>query len=183
MHRRPLLELLARYAPIDAEDAARRARFRAFIEAHPDCLERSLSIGHVTGSAWIVDPSGRDVLLTHHAKLDIWVQPGGHADGDPDLLAVALREAREETGLPGLAPVGADVFDLDIHPIPGRGPIPRHEHYDVRFALRAAGGVRFVVTPESHALAWTPLDRLEERTREPSLLRMRDKWAALVATS
>jgi 8-oxo-dGTP pyrophosphatase MutT (NUDIX family) len=175
MHRAPLLNLLANYAPLDAADAAGRERFVAFVRAHPDCFRRELLIGHVTGSAWIVDEGGDRVLLTHHRKLDRWLQPGGHADGDPDVAAVALREAGEETGLPGLRLDGAAIFDLDIHPIPERGDVPAHEHFDVRFVVRAADEA-YVVSDESHDLAWAALEQLERYTTEWSMLRMRRKW-------
>jgi 8-oxo-dGTP pyrophosphatase MutT (NUDIX family) len=176
MHRAPLLELLRRYRPVDAADAACRARFTAFVESQPRCFERSLVTGHVTGSAWITDRNGSRVLLTHHRKLNLWVQPGGHADGDPDVAAVAAREALEETGLPGLVIRGNGIFDLDIHPIPARGAVAAHEHFDARFALQATTTEDFQVSAESHALAWVPLDELEQVSREPSLLRMREKW-------
>jgi 8-oxo-dGTP pyrophosphatase MutT (NUDIX family) len=176
VNRTALLELLETYRPIDAGEAACRDRFVAFVQAQPRCFERALAVGHVTGSAWIVDRSGARVLLTHHRKLDIWVQPGGHADGDPDIAAVAARESREETGLDGLAGDASAVFDLDIHPIPARGDVPAHEHFDVRFAFRATQSEAFIVSDESHALAWVALDELERFTREPSMLRMREKW-------
>ena len=176
MHRARLLELLHRYRPVDAEDAACLARFTAFVESQPGCFERSLQTGHVTGSAWIVNRDGSQVLLTHHRKLDIWVQPGGHADGDPDVAAVAAREALEETGLRGLVTRGSGIFDLDIHSIPARGETPAHEHFDARFAFQATTSEAFRVSAESHALAWVDLNDLEKVTREPSLLRMREKW-------
>jgi 8-oxo-dGTP pyrophosphatase MutT (NUDIX family) len=181
MRRAALLDLLRRYAPIDTADAACRARFASFVSSHSECFERSLEIGHVTGSAWIMDASGRRVLLTHHRKLGIWLQPGGHADGDPDIAAVALREALEETGVAGLSRIGEDIFDLDIHKIPARGKTPAHEHFDVRFAFRANGSEAYVVSEESHDLAWVPLEELEKLTRETSLLRMREKWIRLAS--
>jgi 8-oxo-dGTP pyrophosphatase MutT (NUDIX family) len=91
-------------------EASAVAETIAFVEAHPDCLLRSCAPGHLTGSAWIVSPDRRRTLLTLHRKLGKWLQLGGHADGDPDLLAVALREAREESGLARLAVVGARAF-------------------------------------------------------------------------
>src|SRR5690606_29728042 len=117
MHREPLLHLLAAYATFDAADAACLARFVAFVREQPDCFRRELLVGHVTGSAWIVDRAGERVLVTHHRKLDRWLQPGGHADGDPDVAAVALREAHEETGLQHLHLQADAIFDLDIHGI------------------------------------------------------------------
>ncbi len=177
MHRAALLSLLEGYTPLDAADAAGRERFIAFVRRHPDCFQRELAIGHVTGSAWIVDGPGRRVLLTHHRKLDRWLQPGGHADGDPDVAAVAMREAVEETGLTDLRLEGGAVFDLDIHGIPARGDVAAHDHYDVRFVVRAASE-DFVVSDESHDLAWVALGDLERYTTEWSMLRMREKWGA-----
>lgn len=176
MHRAPLLRLLHTYHPLDDADAACRDRFVAFVRAHSDCFQRTLAIGHVTGSAWIVDAAGQQVLLTHHRKLNLWLQPGGHADGNPDVSAVALREANEETGLAGLRLEEATAFDLDIHRIPARPGVPEHDHYDVRFVVRATGGIEFVVSDESHAMAWAPIDAIERYTTEYSILRMREKW-------
>jgi 8-oxo-dGTP pyrophosphatase MutT (NUDIX family) len=174
----PLSDLLKAYRPIDPDDAACAVRFAAFVAAQPRCFDRGLEIGHVTGSAWIVDQAGERVLLTHHAKLDIWVQPGGHCDGDSDVAAVALKEAVEETGLCDLERVSPEIFDLDIHTIPARGAVPAHEHFDVRFAFRVPAGASeaFVVSDESHDLAWVRLEDFERFTRERSMLRMREKW-------
>ena len=105
-----------------------------FIEEHPDCLLRSCLSGHLTGSAWIVDASRTRTLLTHHRKLDKWLQPGGHADGQADPLGVALREAEEECGV-AVRPVSTAIFDVDRHLIPARGDVPAHYHYDLRFML------------------------------------------------
>jgi len=173
-HRQPLLDSLENYRerhPVEAEVVA---RYRHFVAEEADCFERSLLKGHVTGSAWIVDPGGTQTLLTHHAKLERWLQLGGHADGESDVAAVALREAREESGIAAFELLGQGIFDIDIHTIPERKGIPEHLHYDVRFLLRAASK-EFVVSEESIDLAWVPLAELEDYTREASMLRMRDK--------
>jgi len=192
MHRQPLLSALEHYASCHLDETEMVNRFQRFVEAHPRCFERSLaSPGHVTGSAWIVDPAGEAVLLTHHRKLDLWIQLGGHADGDPDVLAVARREGLEESGLRSLEVIdpGADVnagsdtgiripFDVDIHEIPARREEPAHFHFDVRYAFRA--GSRDVVTSdESHALAWVPMEELDRYTMDVSVQRMAKKWLAL----
>jgi 8-oxo-dGTP pyrophosphatase MutT (NUDIX family) len=121
-----------------------------------DPFRRERLAGHFTGSAWLVSADGERALLLHHRKLDRWLQPGGHADGDSDLAAVALREAEEETGLSGLR-VDPVVFDLDRHRIPARGAEPEHWHYDVRFLVHAGADEAFVVNDESHAMAWRPI--------------------------
>jgi 8-oxo-dGTP pyrophosphatase MutT (NUDIX family) len=171
-----VLELL-REAPREGERAAReRARFEGFALAHADCCERTCAPGHFTGSAWVVSGDGERALLLHHRKLDIWVQPGGHADGDGDLAAVALREAEEETGLRGLRIEGG-VFDLDRHQIPARGSEPAHYHYDVRFVVRAGDDEAFVANEESHALKWIPVrDIAADPHADPSVRRMARHW-------
>lgn len=169
-----LNQLLEHYLALHPDEAGIVAQFSALLDHHPDCYSRHCWAGHITGSAWIVDPGGERVLLTHHRKLGRWLQPGGHSDGDPDTLAVALREALEETGLI-VTPVQTSIFDLDIHPIPARGSEPEHFHFDVRFALRALT-LDYTVSDESHDLAWVPIQRLHKWTDEESVLRMARKW-------
>ncbi len=175
MHRRALLSLLQDYSEIHPKERLMTGRFAKFVEQNPDCFKRSLEIGHVTGSAWILNGEGTATLLTHHRKLNLWLQTGGHADGDSDVLAVAMREAQEESGLLDLKPVSERIFDLDIHGIPERKGVPRHLHYDVRFLLRQTGEQGYIVSEESHDLAWIPMDELEQYTVEESVLRMRNK--------
>jgi len=178
MHRRPLLSLLADYVAYDCDDAAACDRIVDFVRAHADCFERSLAVGHVTGSAWIVDRARAQCLLTHHRKLDRWLQLGGHADGDADVLAVATREAREESGLASLRAVAGAIFDCDVHAIPERAHEPRHFHYDVRFLFEADPLEPLVVSEESNELAWMPLDGLDRRgLMDVSVLRMARKTA------
>lgn len=143
-------------------------------EADPFTRERLA--GHFTASCWLVDRTGLRVLLTHHRKLDRWLQLGGHADGDRDLARVALREAGEESGLSGLS-VEPEIFDLDRHWIPERGEVPGHWHYDVRYVVRAGAGEDFVVSEESHALAWREIALVAgDDSADPSLRRMAEKW-------
>ncbi len=173
-----VLELL-RDAPMgDVGDAQERARFDDFAAAHADCCERTCVPGHFTGSAWLVSADGERALLLHHRKLDRWLQPGGHADGDSDLAGVALREAEEESGLSGLRVEGG-VFDLDRHEIPARGIEPAHYHYDVRFVVRAGADEDFTVSEESHALKWLPVPAIaDDAGADPSLRRMARRWLA-----
>jgi len=174
--REALIRQLRVYGASWPEEAGLVRRFTGFLAAHPDCFDRRLATGHVTGSAWLVNRTGTHVLLTHHRKLGIWVQLGGHADGDGNVFRVALREAEEESGLTGLVPAGLDLFDIDAHRIPPRSGVPEHIHWDLRYAFRAMGGEDYRVGAESHDLAWVEIGRLEELTREESMLRMARKW-------
>ena len=162
MHRRHLLQKLRVYAaqfPLEQETCS---DYIDFVENEPDCLKRSLQKGHVTASCWILCPERDEVLLTHHRKLGIWIQLGGHLDVGEDVLDAALREAREESGIP------------DIHQIPENRKEAAHLHYDARFLFQA-GSKNFQISSESLDLAWVPLDRLEDYSDEDSILRMREK--------
>ncbi len=149
-------------------------RFIEFVERQPQCFERATLEGHVTASALVVDVTGLQVLLLHHRKLDRWLQPGGHADGDPDTLAVARREVEEEVGLTELTVVGG-ILDLDIHPIPARPGEPEHLHYDVRYVLQAKPEQAVRGNHESLAQRWFGINELLAWSEE-SIARMARKW-------
>lgn len=172
------LALLDRYALDHPDEAAVVECFRELMRTDSQAASRQRHAGHLTGSAWLVSNDGSRVLLTHHRKLDRWLQLGGHADGDVELARVALREAEEESGLLDLE-VEFVVFDLDRHRIPARGDEPEHWHYDVRFVVHACGSEAFVVGEESHALAWRDVAEIAcDATADVSLRRMARKWLA-----
>lgn len=172
MHRKKILELLSQHKGHDHNEQEMTNRALLFINTYTNCFDRELLIGHVTGSAWILDKSGEFVLLTHHRKLDRWFQPGGHCDGESDVLAVALKEAIEETGVTDIAIASENIFDIDIHEIPERKGIPAHLHYDVRFLFKADKDLPLVVTEESNDLAWVELSKVETLNNEESMMRM-----------
>jgi len=156
MHRRPLRALLDRYLARYPDELATVDRFAAFVDAHPDCLLRTCRPGHVTAAAWILSPDGSRCLLTHHRKLDRWLQLGGHVDGDPDILRAALREAHEESGLEHFTVPSGEPFDVDIHAIPPHGGAPAHQHFDVRFLFRAPEGAAPSARDGARAARWVP---------------------------
>ena len=170
--RQSLLQLLATYNDTYPDEATTIKRYHQFIESNVDCFERTLPIGHVTGSALILDSAGQKLLLTHHRKLDRWLQPGGHADGDVDVSRVAMKEALEESGLEEIKFLSTQILDIDIHEIPERGAEPAHYHYDCRFLLQSAGSDNYVISDESHDLQWVLMDQISDFTDEDSILRM-----------
>ena len=170
---------LRAYAPADPHEAMMRDRFVAFVVNQPNAFERTLTIGHVTASTWIVDPSRARALLTHHRKLRRWIQLGGHVDGDVDVRRAALREACEESGLRSLRFASDAIYDVDIHPIPARGAEPAHDHYDVRFALQADPAEPLLMSSESNDLAWVPFEALARYGVDESVLRLARKTPLL----
>jgi 8-oxo-dGTP pyrophosphatase MutT (NUDIX family) len=180
MKRQGLIQLLNQYNASDAE-ITMKSDMLSFIGENTDCFERSLEIGHITGSSWLLNKTGDKTLLMHHKKLDKWLQLGGHADGDSDILAVALKEAKEESGIRSIEPVMSAIFDIDIHKIPAYGDIKEHFHYDVRFLLKVTSGENISINGESNELRWIGKDREGLLSSEPSVVRMFDKWLKVAA--
>ena len=155
-----------------------------FIENTPNCFDRSNLEGHVTGSAWLLNPDKTKVLLTHHKKLNRWLQFGGHSDGESNTWNVALREATEESGIQNIQFVSSDIFDVDVHTIPenAKKNEPKHKHYDIRFLLKAPTEI-FIVSDESNSLKWVTLQELLNMANRSeissSMIRMTEKWLVL----
>jgi len=175
-----LLDDVRAHRPIDERERAMRDRLVAFLEIYGmRAFDRHLVPGHVTASAWIVDPQRAQAVLLHHRKLRRWLQLGGHVDGDPDVRRGALREAREESGLRTLRLIAESIYDIDVHKIPARGPQPEHEHYDLRFALEADPREPLVRNDESHDVRWVALSALETYAIDDSVRRLAAKTGAL----
>jgi 8-oxo-dGTP pyrophosphatase MutT (NUDIX family) len=180
VNRELLIDNLKSYRSSFDEEMMFRGKFLELLQ-HEDAFQRHHLPGHITGSAWIVDSSKQFVLLTHHAKLNKWLQPGGHADGEEDVFNVALREAMEETGIKQFRNLGSGIFDIDIHTIPQRKEFPEHLHYDIRFLLEADKDEELLITEESHALAWISLTEVPALTQEnASITRMVYKLSVLL---
>jgi 8-oxo-dGTP pyrophosphatase MutT (NUDIX family) len=163
---------VAAASPGDDRHEAARQQMLAFIDDHPDALHRSCTEGHLTGSAAVIDPASGAVLLLLHAKVGRWLQPGGHADGDANLAAVALREAAEETGIAGLQVV-TPAIDLDIHLFHDRtGADEDHLHLDVRHLVLAPPGAEVHTNDESRAHRWCTPEALHTLAPDPGLLRL-----------
>lgn len=161
----------AQVACIDAPSLRdERDRVLSFIDAHDDALVRSCVPGHLTGSAFVVDPARGRFLLLHHTKLRKWLQPGGHADGDANLAAVALREATEETGIAGLRVVVPPI-DIDVHLVDPPHE-PAHHHYDLRFLVIAPDGAQVNGNHESTDQRWVTLDELDALGCDAGVRRM-----------
>jgi 8-oxo-dGTP pyrophosphatase MutT (NUDIX family) len=176
MHRQDLLNLLNRYQPRYVEESAFVARSRRMIEQDERIFDRAQPI-HVTGSAWVVNPTRDRVFMVHHGKLHQWFQPGGHADGDPDVLRVALKEAAEESGADPdhIRLVSDEIFDVDIHWVPATHAAPAHGHVDIRFLVEVDDDIPMPGSHESHEVAWIDLHQVPRFNNNRSTHRMVEK--------
>ncbi len=143
----------------DPTAAGHRDTILDFFLDHPDAAQRTCVEGHLTGSALVVDATGTRTLVMLHRKLGRWFQPGGHADGDANLAAVALREATEETGIAGLR-VALPAIDVDVHRVAPPGETP-HLHLDARYLVVAPPGATEQANQESLDLRWVDEAGLE----------------------
>ena len=179
---------LAAHQPADEKEAGDVRLVRAFLAAHPeDAHLRKKLEGHLTGSAFVLDATLTQLLLLHHDRLDRWLQPGGHGEGELEPRAIACRELAEETGL-GPADVtpfpDRRILDVDVHRIPAsaKRAEPEHLHLDLRYGFIARAGSVVRVSAESRALEWVALDRLDETfAADPSVQRAARKLRALIA--
>ena len=172
MHRNPLLTLLEHYQTTEQNEQEMVAETINFIQDNPNCFERALQIGHITGSAWIIDETKQYALLMHHQKLDRWFQPGGHADGESNILEVAIKEATEETGLSIIKTLSNSIFDVDIHLIPENKKEAAHFHYDIRFLFEADKETVLKINSESKELKWIKLVEIKNFNDSESVMRM-----------
>ncbi len=167
-----LRRLVEAYRAADEVEAGHRSRLLELLDAGEAAFSRDSYVpGHVTASAFVLSPARDALLLIHHRKLDIWVQPGGHVDpGDAGVVEAARREVAEEVGLADLTLGGEAIFDVDIHPIPARGDAPRHEHFDVRCLLHARG-LDFAASDEVKAARWARRHELDALRTDESVRR------------
>ena len=175
MIRKQLLSLLQEYQPTDAEIKHKQDIIN-FINQYPNCFDRSLEIGHITASAWLLNKDRSKSLLMHHNKLDMWVQLGGHCDGNPNVLEVAIKEAQEESGIENIIPMDNKIFDIDIHLVPDYKNVKSHYHYDIRFLLQVNSNENFVQNSESKELRWVGKNISDLPTEEPTIIRLFNKW-------
>ena len=171
-----LLHDIEKYQANSAQDTVLKDQFLQFIRANPgNCLLRSNLCGHLTASAWVIDSETKSkTLLVNHVKLNRWLQPGGHADGDSDLMRVALKELEEETGIKAKIS-NQQIFDLDVHAIPWHQQVPPHLHFDVRYIFLTSAHAPLIISEESRELVWVDLTALESLSVDQSVLRLAEK--------
>ena len=165
-------EDIARYEPFNEQERRDKAVILRFLEENDDAFLRENLIAHMTASAWVVNPKRDRVLMVYHRIYDSWSWTGGHADGEEDLLAVALREVTEETGVTHVRPVSKDIFSLETLTVDGhekRGEyVPSHLHLNLTYLLEADDTeVLRVCEDENKGVAWFGLDEALRASTEP----------------
>ena len=167
--------LLLAYIDHDGSGEIAAKQILEFVQNNELVLGKANPKGHVTASAWITDFRREHVLLTHHKKLNMWIQLGGHTEEDESIIKSAEREAVEESGLKSLRLLDTTIFDVDVHEIPKHKTLAPHLHYDVRFLFEADLSEPLTCSDESYDLKWIPLSEIRAWTCEPSVLRMVEK--------
>ncbi len=178
-----LKNALGAYHPVSLEEQDFKQKMLHLLDRHGEsCFHRTLSLAHFTASAWVVDRKAEKALLTHHKKLNKWLQVGGHADGDQHLLRVAAKELREESGLTNFQCNHHQIFDIDIHTIPAQKNEATHEHFDVRFLFEADANENLAPNHESIAMKWVDWADIEKTLENASIQRMNKKVLGIYTT-
>ncbi|MBP5169783.1 MAG: NUDIX hydrolase [Oscillospiraceae bacterium] len=192
MNRAELTEQIRNYRPDNEQEAADREVILSFLDENEDAFERENRIAHMTASAWVVNGERTKVLMVYHRIYDSWSWTGGHADGETDLLAVAVREVREETGIKKVIPVSEDIFSLETLTVDGhekRGNyVPSHLHLNLTYLLEADETEPLTVCEdENKGVAWFTLDEALKASTEPWFVeriyaKLNEKLKILVAS-
>ena len=172
MRRVTLLEELEQYRPWNEQEERDRTELLRRLRSGEDLYTRDNAAGHLTASAWVVSPDRRQVLMAYHNIYDSWSWLGGHADGDRDLLAVALREVREESGLTAVRPVSRSIYSVEILTVDGhekRGAYDSsHLHLNVTYLLEADPADPVRCKPDENSrVGWFGLEEAVAASSEP----------------
>ena len=173
-----LKSLLEGYNPSDPAEVIYKSQMLEILKNCSDCFNRSCRVGHFTGSSWLLDKTEERFFMMHHKKLDIWLQSGGHADGNENLLEVAIKEAEEESGLSDIKAISDKIFDIDVHLFPKIKNDDPHYHFDVRFLLKYEGDEELKINDESNMIKWFSRDEFNMKDHS-SVSRMFNKWVSI----
>ncbi len=170
-----LIEEIKDYQPSCEQEERDKAVILAFLDAHDDAFQRENLVAHMTASAWVVNPARDKVLMVYHKLYDSWAWTGGHADGETDLLSVALRECREETGVQHVRPVSEEIYSLEILTVEGhekRGQyVPSHLHLNLTYLLEADDADNLqICEAENSGVRWFSLDDALTAPSEPWMI-------------
>lgn len=179
------IDLIKKYTPFNEQEKKDKEVILHCIETFDDVLTRNNQLAHITCSAFVVNKAKDKVLMVHHNIYNSWSWTGGHADGEEDLLAVALREITEETGVSNVRPLTKDIFSLDIIPVKGhckKGQyVSAHVHLSVSFLVEADDAQLLVVKEdENSGVKWVPIDEVCKYSNEPHMQKLYEKLIAKI---
>ena len=163
---------IEKYCPFNEQEQQDKLRILHFLKNNPDAFERSNMCAHMTASAWVINPEATKVLMVYHKLYDSWSWTGGHADGERDMLALAIREVQEETGVQNVRPVTEDIYSLEVLTVDGhvkRGEyVSSHLHMNVTYLLVAdEGETLHICEDENSGVAWFSLEDALKASTEP----------------
>lgn len=170
--------LLENYKPNNLKEVKYKSKMIDFYKNYNNCFSREQEYGHFTASSFLLNSSKTKFLLMLHRKINIWVQPGGHCDGDPIVLRTALKEAQEESGINEIKILNENIFDIDIHKFPKTREVDEHYHFDIRFLLKTDGNDDFKINEESLDMKWFSFKQVLDNKLDyqDSIVRMVEKY-------
>lgn len=180
-----MIEYVKNYVPCNEQEAKDKEIFVYCTEVFKDVLSRNNEVAHFTSSAFTVNKVRDKVLMIHHNIYNSWSWIGGHADGEEDLLAVAMKELKEETGVENIRPVSTEIFSLDVLTVLGhtkRGNyVSPHLHLSVAFLIEAdEKDLLRVKADENSGVRWIPLEEINDYSTEPHMHKVYDKLVSKV---
>jgi 8-oxo-dGTP pyrophosphatase MutT (NUDIX family) len=181
------IDAIKKYVPYNEQEEKDKEIILKCLDIFDDILTRDNEIIHMTSSAFVVNKTRDKVLMVHHNIYNSWSWTGGHADGEEDPLAVALKEVKEETGVKNIYPVGKDIFSLDLLPVLGhtrKGKyVATHLHISAAYLLEADENETLVVKPdENSGVQWIPKDEVDAHINEPHMRKVYDKILSRMET-
>ena len=172
MNRQELMETIKAYQPFNEQEEMDKALILNWIETQENSFSRDNTVAHMTASAWVVNKDRSKVLMVYHNIYHSWSWLGGHADGETDLLAVAIREVKEEAGISSVRPVSEEIFSLESLTVDGhvkRGSyVSSHLHLNVTYLLEADSEEHVSVKEdENSGVAWFSPEEALKKSTEP----------------
>ena len=163
---------IEKYVPSCEQEEADKKFILAFLKANENAFLRENTVAHMTASSWIVNPARDKVLMVYHNIYDSWSWTGGHADGERDMLSLALRECREETGIEHVRAVSPEIYSLEVLTVDGhekRGSyVSSHLHLNVTYLFEAdENDTLHICREENSGVAWFGLEEALKASTEP----------------
>ncbi|MGG7177885.1 NUDIX hydrolase [Clostridium paraputrificum] len=175
------------YIPYNDQEKADKYNIIEAINKHNNLLTRENKVMHITSSGYIVNKTKDKVLMIYHKIYNSWSWTGGHADGDEDLLYVAIKEAKEETGLEVVTPISNKIFSLDILPVNGHFKngsfVSSHLHLSVAYLLEADENHTLTINEEeTNGVKWIPIDEINIHCSEADMIKLYEKFNEKIST-